>query len=199
MQSANTFRLRRKALQAASAGFMAFAAFAATATPASAANIFEALFGVRRQPVYAPAPALPAAALPNANLERKKKPKPVRAEGPQVRRAAVRPPVLAGPVGQFLLDPTLRRGDVVVTNEGLKVFTGNGGSQHREGDFMALSRASQFAAGKSPVLAAIDKANRASAKPLVEVQAVPVQRTTPQPPVANAAAGKQASAAGTVR
>jgi hypothetical protein len=76
--------------------------------------------------------------------------------------------VLAGPLGPFLLDPTLRRGDVVVTNNGLKIFVGPAKSQHRSSEFTALSTSSQFVSSNASTLEAIERANRASAQPLEE-------------------------------
>ena len=59
----------------------------------------------------------------------------------------VRPQRLAGPYGHFLLDPTLRRGDIVVTTDGLKVFMGGGTrGQHSQRDFLALAKAGRSTA-----------------------------------------------------
>jgi hypothetical protein len=202
MQNATKRAPRRKTLQTIFAAGLASAFLGVASTPASAANIFEALFGVRRAPVVAPQPMLPSASLPGTQQQTKKKRlRTARGDAPSQRaKSAARPPVLAGPLGQFLMDPTLRRGDVVVTSEGLKIFTGNGGGTHSPKDFAALTSANQYSAGKAPVLLAIDKANRSAAKPLVEVQAVPVPRATPEPTATAAKTpGKQASAARTVR
>ena len=56
----------------------------------------------------------------------------------------------------YLYDTTLRAGDVVVTTQGLYVFRGGGGQEHRVGDFIPLA----LAAVKSQQLVAIDRANR---------------------------------------
>jgi hypothetical protein len=85
-----------------------------------------------------------------------------------------RPPVLAGPLGPFLLDPTLRRGDVVVTTAGLKVFTGGSfAGQHNAREFQALSQATRYVPGNTNILLSIDRANRLSTGPMVETAALP--------------------------
>jgi len=47
----------------------------------------------------------------------------------------------AGPMGLFVNDPTLRRGDIVVTSIGVRVFEGSRGDAHAARDFIALSNA----------------------------------------------------------
>ena len=120
--------------------------------PAFAANFFEKLFGVQQAPAAA---SRPSVVLPPPVLPVQRATAPIRREKPKasivrvkpgdaparIARAAVRPEILPGPLGPFLRDPTLRRGDVVVTTEGLKVFTGQGGGQHAHGDFLALAQA----------------------------------------------------------
>ncbi len=159
--------------------------------PAMAAGFFETLFGVRQaqQPIYAPRPQYDVPLVSSAQGSRIKAAQRAKAKSSAktvkgisaaksaaagLKTTAPRVEVLPGPLGPFLRDPTLRRGDVVVTTDGLKVFTGAANTQHASTEFSALSRASQFAAGNSNVLAAIDRANRLSTKPLVEVQAIPV-------------------------
>jgi hypothetical protein len=166
----------------AALGFSALMLLPAMCAPASA-GFFEALFGPRQQsiPVYAPASQLPLRLAPaqkaqpraltiRPSLSVVKASAPIRKVSiiAPVKVAAVRPAVLAGPLGPFLLDPTLRRGDVVVTNEGLKVFTGPAKSQHGSSEFTALSHSAQFASGNTSVLEAIERANRFSSQPLVQ-------------------------------
>ena len=69
------------------------------------------------------------------------------------------PPVGQGP---FLFDPTLRAGDVVVTVQGLYVYRGPGGLEHKIGDFVPLARASV----KNAQLVAIDRATRKGKPPI---------------------------------
>lgn len=202
MSLATTFRkvLQPRAFsRALSVSLMAAFLLPVTGAPASAANFLEKLFGMQQQPVAAPRPSvvLPPVAPPStANAIRRQKPKSeivkARPSGATpVKAIAVRPPALPGPLGPFLLDPTLRRGDVVVTSEGLKVFAGQGRSQHGTGDFIALSQANRFVAGNTSALTDIDRANRLSSRPLVEVQAVPAAK----PAAADKSAPLQAEAA----
>ena len=66
------------------------------------------------------------------------------------------PIVGKGPLGPFMNDPTLRAGDVVVTEAGLMVYRGGGGSHHAAVDFVNLSRSGS----KGEQLAAIERANK---------------------------------------
>ena len=169
----------------------------AMAGPASAAGFFETLFGVRQQQpavYYAPrhVPNVPLvmpdrrdpdqqARRAQARAKAKAKAKAIAARATErvaadvrsVQQVKVAPQVLGGPLGPFLLDPTLRRGDVVVTTQGLQVFTGAPSGQHSAAEFAPLAQASQLVKGNFTVLAAIDRANRFSDKPLVAVQTVP--------------------------
>lgn len=83
----------------------------------------------------------------------------------KIRRSArvyVAPTVAPGPLGRFLYDRTLRRGDVVTTPKGLMVFTGIGGAaKHSVRDFRPLRRASRFTGKKlAGQLRFIARANR---------------------------------------
>ena len=49
--------------------------------------------------------------------------------------APVAPEDAGGPLGPFLTDSSLRRGDIVVTRDGLKEFRGGDASTHAPGDF----------------------------------------------------------------
>ena len=64
----------------------------------------------------------------------------------------------ARPVNAYLTDSTLRRGDVVATTKGLRVFVGARHFPYREHDFVALSHAQTF--GNKGVLAALDRTLR---------------------------------------
>ncbi len=190
--------------------------------PVAAAGFFETLFGIRpaQQQVHVPRPQYDVPLVSGAQGIRMKPAQRVKAKpaakivkavsatkssGSSSKSAALRPEVLPGPLGPFLRDPTLRRGDVVVTIDGLKVFTGAANTQHSGSEFAALAHASHFAAGNSSVLAAIDRANRFSAKPLVEVQSVPaapiepVSRVDHVPPVEAKPAARSIEAKPTVR
>lgn len=145
---------------------------------AHAQSLFDVLFGRGAQFVPAPPPAplyqpgygyerAPARlSRPGREGERAGHGRPERAP----KRVALRPSadekspkytppeVMPGPLGQFLRDPTLRRGDVVATSRGLMVFRGEGGSRHSERDFVPLSGAKNFAAGNRADLAALESA-----------------------------------------
>lgn len=64
----------------------------------------------------------------------------------------------ARPVNAYLTDSTLRRGDVVATTKGLRVFAGARHFPYREHDFVALSHAQTI--GNKGVLAALDRTLR---------------------------------------
>lgn len=132
---------------------------------ASAQGLFEALFGrgaFHQAPrVYAPAPVMLAP--PD---RRSVTPKRIRA--PQRQHVEITkpgpyvpPPVMPGPLGRFLRDPSLRAGDVVATADGLMVFRGSPGSRHKEKDFVPLSQGKRFVARTARTeLAKLDKAVR---------------------------------------
>ncbi|MDB5571012.1 MAG: hypothetical protein JWN93_2195 [Hyphomicrobiales bacterium] len=166
-------------------GLLAGLALAGTmnfSAPASAQGLFEALFG--RQTYASPPPApsyyppiyqpryrdYPAETRRRAAVPRELRRSAKRSQGAE-RHAAVKavkeepgpkkyvaPEVLPGPLGQFLRDATLKRGDVVATSQGLMVFRGEGGRNHSPKDFVALSNAGSFAAGNRADLAALEKA-----------------------------------------
>lgn len=143
----------------------------ATASPAPAQGLFEALFGARsRAPIiYVLPPGVIPEELraPHPRLTRKKK-----KEAPATGRVAtvpreviakpepyVAPEVLAGPLGRFLRDATLRKGDVVATSEGLMVFQGAAGKKHRERDFVPVSQSRSLVASRMrSELAKLDRA-----------------------------------------
>ena len=124
---------------AAASALALVAALPATTAPASA-GLLDLLFGRRQAPVAQPAPMpiyipQPAQSQRPVATVRKAQPKAKVARaavgkaerGEKVARAGrgeKAHEVLPGPLGHFLADPTLRRGDVVVTSEGLKIFVG---------------------------------------------------------------------------
>ncbi len=136
---------------------------------ASAQGLFEALFGRSAfQPapqIYAPAP-LPGYGAP-PRLAPRYTPKRITREQRASREASakpapyVAPPVMPGPLGKFLRDPTLRRGDVVATADGLMIFRGSSASRHSPKDFVAVSQAGGLVASHSRTeLAKLDRAVR---------------------------------------
>lgn len=133
----------------------------AAAPSAHAQSFFEALFG--RQSIFAPPPPLYQPRYdfraPPARRSREPAVAPRRSEARESKPEKYVPPeVMPGPLGQFLRDPTLRRGDVVATSKGLMVFRGQSGDRHSERDFVTLSNASGFAAGNRANLAALERA-----------------------------------------
>ncbi len=128
---------------------------------AHAQGFFEALFG-RSEPSFAPTLTIPqesrrslgrrpserSAALSRSSShdaaayrprrESMHKPEPYRA-----------PEVMPGPLGRFLNDPTLRRGDVVATADGLMVYRGGASARHRPSEFVAVQRAGSLLAQRT--------------------------------------------------
>ncbi len=143
--------------------------------PASAQGLFEALFG-RQNSAAAPStpsfypPIYHPRYRPDAVEPRRLASTPRQLRDPRRvgRHSAteegsgpkkyVAPEVLPGPLGQFLRDPTLKRGDVVATSRGLMVFRGASGRSHQASDFVALSSGARHAAGNRADLAALEKA-----------------------------------------
>lgn len=121
------------------------------ATPASA-GLLDFLFG-RPQPqpvMVAPPPA------------EKPRPRVVRDE-PRGPRPYVAPEVVPGPLGRFLRDPSLRRGDVVATPNGLMVFQGSGGSaNHRASDFVPVASAPSIGGARRNDLVSLDRTLRST-------------------------------------
>lgn len=75
----------------------------------------------------------------------------------------VAPEVMPGPLGRFLKDPTLKRGDVVVTAQGLMVFRGNRISTHRAKDFVPVTKSGPLLAKRTRTeLAKLDQAVRSA-------------------------------------
>ena len=69
---------------------------------------------------------------------------------------------MPGPLGRFLRDATLRRGDVVATANGLMVFRGSAGSRHAASDFVPVTQGGSLVASQAKTeLAKLDRAVRA--------------------------------------
>ncbi|WP_332681835.1 hypothetical protein [Bosea sp. (in: a-proteobacteria)] len=113
---------------------MAGAIGLALAPQAHAAGFFDDLarvFGTR--------PVPPAAiGYPMEMMEMTVKPK---RQKPRAAAAAAKPAVKLDPASDaywYLRDPTLRKGDIVVTRSGVVVFDGRASSEHVASDFTAL-------------------------------------------------------------
>lgn len=147
-----------------------------SAGAAQAQGFFEYFFGGYRPP--APPPqmrpliTMPRAAPPMAYVQPAPLPRMQRnpftdgyapGQEPSSKPEKVPPlPVGKGPLGPFLFDSTLQAGDVVVTTQGLYVYRGRGGMEHKVRDFLPLAHASV----KSPQLVAIDRAARKGKPPI---------------------------------
>ena len=119
------------------------------AVPAQAQGIFGLFRAIFRPP---PAPAPPSFGYqPAPEMEqprRKVRPrsKPVAVEQPEVRRPVEPKPVgeIDNPVPALLADSTLRRGDMVMFPDGLRVFAGRPGGPHKLADFKPVAQAGKL-------------------------------------------------------
>jgi hypothetical protein len=104
---------------------------------ADAQNLLESLFGAR--PSRAPVPVSVSAADPNAwdFLDRAKQKRPATAQR-EPKSSGCAPTCKVGPM-DVMDDPTLRRGDIVVTRDGPMVFTGASRAKGRERAFMPVA------------------------------------------------------------
>jgi hypothetical protein len=153
--SATVSRTIRHSMRAGLFAAGAFIVAQSFATPASA-GLLDFLFG-RPQPQYyvvaTPPPSAPLAAKPVKRVVR---------EVPRGPRPYVAPEVVEGPLGRFLRDPSLRRGDVVATPNGLMVFQGRAGStSHRPSDFAPVASAGVGGARRADLLT-LDRTVRSS-------------------------------------
>jgi hypothetical protein len=134
--------------------FAALAAAQSLATPASA-GLLDFLFARPQQQhfIFVPAPDAPVIQKPVRRIVR---------EEPRGPRPYVAPEVVDGPVGRFLRDPSLRRGDVVATPDGLMVFQGRGGStNHKASDFIPVARMAGVNGARRADLINLDRTVRA--------------------------------------
>lgn len=124
--------------------------FAIGAVPAQAQGIFG-LFRAFSQPT-APAPApQPFGYQPDPGSERPRRkarprPKPVAVAQPEVRKPIEPKPMgeIDNPVPALLADGTLRRGDMVMFPDGLRVFAGRTGGPHKLTDFKPVAQAGKL-------------------------------------------------------
>lgn len=158
-------------------GVLAAATFAAAqsfATPASA-GLLDFLFGgqqaqqqqqiqqQRQRMIYAPqVGAANAANAANPATGAKPARRVVR-EAPKGPIPYVAPAVASGPLGRFVNDPSLRRGDVVATPNGLMVFQGRtGANTHRTADFVPVSSAGAVTGSRRADLLNLDRTVRST-------------------------------------
>ncbi|MFN3890681.1 MAG: hypothetical protein ACK4MV_09815 [Beijerinckiaceae bacterium] len=146
----------------------AFATAQSFATPASA-GLLDFLFGTSRpQPVAVEPPPVAKPARPRVVHDEPRGPRPY-----------VAPEVVPGPLGRFLRDPSLRRGDVVATPNGLMIFQGRAGSNnHKPSDFVPVASAGGVAGARRSELLNLDRTVRAvtpNVEFAVETQSKPMQ------------------------
>jgi hypothetical protein len=122
---------------------------AVSTAPARALDFFG-FFRAPSQPI-APPPASqqfeyqPSPVIQRAKPKVRSRPKPVAAEQTDIKKP-VEPKLpgdIANPVPALLADSTLRPGDMVMFPDGLRVFTGRPGEQHKLADFKPLAQAAK--------------------------------------------------------
>jgi hypothetical protein len=77
-------------------------------------------------------------------------------------------------IKELLSDPTLRKGDIVMTADGFRVFEGSGYGAASQADFVTLSRAGNVSKAQRAELAAMEKSS--SGSPALAAPAVVVAR-----------------------
>lgn len=131
-----------------------FCSLVGSSKSAQAQGLFEALFG-RSEPMFAPTLTIPYESRRPRPLTRKKsvavRPSDHAATAALRRESGKPAPYKApevgpGPLGRFLNDPTLRRGDVVATTRGLMVYQGQAGARHHPREFVPIERGASLLA-----------------------------------------------------
>jgi hypothetical protein len=131
--------------------------FATGAVPARAQDIFGGLF----RSLFPPAPGSPPVeyrsgpAMEQPRRKPRSRPKLIPLEQTTVREPIKpRPPgEIDNPVPALLADGTLRRGDLVMFPDGLRVFTGTPGGRHKLTDFKPVSKAGKAVSRATRTLA----------------------------------------------
>ncbi len=164
---------------------LAFGAIIGGAGAANAQGLFEALFGRRALEGAPPVVVISPGRWPDQARQQ-----PVRSRqalkgkahltiAPAKPKPYVAPEVMPGPLGRFLKDETLRRGDVVVTAAALMVFRGNGGSTHRAKDFVTVAKATPLLSKK----VRIDLAQLEVVRATGVILSDPAQLASSSPPI----------------
>ena len=139
-------------------------------------DLTRAIFGNPAPPAMIGGPDGPAI------RPRPSKPRPVNTKPAE-------PPVKLDPASDaywYLRDPTLRKGDIVVTRSGVVVFDGRSGSQHSPEAFTALGDTKRLPKAQQQVLQAAAAGGRAyfrhdgPASPAALVQKVNVENAISQ-------------------
>ncbi len=81
----------------------------------------------------------------------------------------------------YLRDPTLRKGDIVVTRSGIVVFDGQRSSDHASSDFTALEETRRLPKAQQQTLEAAAARGRAYFTPAATAPIVPVMQTKVDP------------------
>ncbi|WP_046863658.1 hypothetical protein [Microvirga massiliensis] len=126
---------------------------ASSAVPARAQDIFG-LFRLFLPPTSSAPAFRPAEHPAGQTMEQpaaRSRPRAVRVEPPAIKMPLKprTPGEISNPVPELLADSSLRRGDMVMFPDGLRVFTGRPGGQHRLTDFEPVAQS-----GKTSSLAA---------------------------------------------
>jgi len=121
--------------------------FAIGIVPAHAQSLFDFLRGLSR-PVPAAPPPQPADVQPTPFADPLRRRSSARPKPSPVEVLEVKPPIqsrrpgeMDNPFPALMADSTLRPGDMVMFPDGLRVFTGRVGSQHKVSDFTPVARA----------------------------------------------------------
>jgi hypothetical protein len=136
--------------------------FAISTVPAQAQDLFGFFRALTSPPAPTPALIAPALEFRVAPDSRRSKPKVrPRPKPAPVAQAEVKKPIeprspgdMDNPVPTLLADSTLRPGDMVMFPDGLRVFTGRVGGQHKLTDFKLLSQAGKALSRKERKLVA---------------------------------------------
>jgi len=173
---------------------------AAAATPAQA-GLFDFLFGGGRPtatyaPAYAPgyapgmAPEMDPAARKAADAARRAAQEKANAEQAARNREMIAKLAEVrkehGPRAAFMLDPTLRPGDVVVMPSGLEVFEGKRGGQHAANHFRPLSQSALAKRSDLALLQQVSGLNETekAAPNLAEIRPLTIQGQKKKKPAA---------------
>lgn len=156
---------RRMILAIGAAGGLAFASQAQAAGFLD--DLTRAIFGNPAPPAMIGGPDGPAI------RPKPSKPRPVSAKPAE-------PAVKLDPASDaywYLRDPTLRKGDIVVTRSGVVVFDGQRSSGHETSDFTALEDTRRLPKAQQQTLEAAAARGRAYFTPSATTPVVPVMQT----------------------
>ena len=123
-------------------------------------GFLASIFGGHPQQAAPAPPAAPAYAPASVQYRRVRvRPLTVRLHAAKPRLVLAQTPTKPGKVSIYE-DRTLRRGDAVMTAEGVRIFAGSASWPYRAGDFVGLKDAKSLDRDASKVLAQLDKLPR---------------------------------------